>query len=242
MRFDWRMRDGVASRANFALVLSFLLVFPLILRFTGALEVADISAQSPEHTAAFLKFCTIMVVFLWSIFLITLAGIRNRGAITSWQMIGREWNGATTVAVHLGVAVLAFATMAVIGNVSSVVLGPFQHDSKAFQSIVAHTPVEAIAFLVLALSAGFAEEFVFRGYVQRQFRALFGSGILASCAQIAIFAYGHTYQGWPRLIPVMLIGLVLTLTARWCRSLVPGMVAHGCGDALVSLMFFVKHL
>jgi membrane protease YdiL (CAAX protease family) len=60
-------------------------------------------------------------------------------------------------------------------------------------------------------------------------------------AQIAIFTYGHLYQGWLRLIPVVLIALVLTLTALWRRSLIPGMIAHGCGDALVSVMFFLKH-
>jgi membrane protease YdiL (CAAX protease family) len=65
---------------------------------------------------------------------------------------------------------------------------------------------------------------------------------LAAFLQIAIFTQGHFYQGWLRLVPVMLIGLVLTITALWRKSLVPGMIAHGLGDGLVSFMFFFKHL
>jgi membrane protease YdiL (CAAX protease family) len=239
MRFDWRLRDGVASPANFALLFAVLLIFPLILRWTGALTIAD--PQSPGHTPTFLRFCIVLTVFLWTIFLISLAGIRRRGTIPWRQIIGTEWRGPITIALHLGVAVLVFGVMVLIGNISNTVLGPFQHDSRAFHAMVAQTPVEALAFLVLALSAGIVEEFVFRGYIQRQFQTLFGNTALASVAQIAIFTYGHLYQGWLRLIPVVLIALVLTLTALWRRSLIPGMIAHGCGDALVSVMFFLKH-
>jgi membrane protease YdiL (CAAX protease family) len=242
MRLDWRLRDGIASPANFALLLAFLFIFPLILRLTGALEVANLSPQSPEHSRAFIKFCLVLTVFLWSIFLIALAGIRNRGTTPWRQIIGTKWRGSITLAIHFGVAILAFVAMAVIGNLSNVVLGPLQHDNRAFQAMVAQTPAEALAFLVLALSAGFVEEFVFRGYIQRQCQALFGNSALASCVQIAIFTSGHLYQGWIRLVPVMLIGLVLTLTALWRKSLIPGMIAHGLGDGLVSFVFFFKHL
>ena len=242
MRFDWHLRDGIASPANFALLVSFLLSFPLILRLTGALAVANLGPQSPEHTHAFLRLCLVLTGFLWTAFIIAFAGVRNRGTITWRQLIGTDWRGTTGIAAHLGVAVLVLVVMALIGNASAAFLGPFQHDSKAFQSMVAQTPMEAFAFLVLALSAGFVEEFIFRGYIQRQCQALFDNTALASLAQIVIFTYGHFYQGWLRLIPVVLIAVVVTLTALWRKSLIPGMVAHGLGDGLVSFMFFFKHL
>ena len=174
--------------------------------------------------------------------MIAFTGIRNRNTITWRQLIGTEWRGTISIAVHLGVAVLAFVAMALIGSASAALLGPLQHDSRAFQSMVAQTPIEAFAFLVLALSAGFVEEFVFRGYIQRQCHALFGNMALASLVQIAIFTSGHIYQGWLRLLPVMLIGLLLTITALWRKSLIPGMVAHGFGDGLVSFIYFFKYL
>jgi len=212
MRFDWRLRSGIAGPANFVAMLAVLSVFPLILRWTGALSVANVSPESPEHSQAFLKFCFVLTGFLWLIFCIALVGIA------------------------------AFVGMAVIGNLSNSILGPLQHDRAVFQSMIAKSGVEALAFLVLAISAGFVEEFVFRGYIQRQCHALCGNTALAAFLQIAIFTQGHFYQGWLRLVPVMLIGLVLTITALWRKSLVPGMIAHGFGDGLVSFMFFFKHL
>lgn len=242
MTFDWRLKNGIASPANFALMLGVLISFPLILQWSGALKIADAGSPTAEHTRTLLRFCMVLTAFLWTVFVIALAGIRRHGAITMRQIIGAENRGRFTVAVHLGISVLVLVVMILIGNVANVLLGPFQHDGSTFQSLVARTPVEALAFLVLALSAGFVEEIVFRGYMQRQCQALLGNTVLASLAQIAVFTYGHLYQGWLRLVPVVLIALVLTVTALWRRSLVPGMIAHGFGDGLVSFLYFFKHL
>jgi uncharacterized protein len=108
--------------------------------------------------------------------------------------------------------------------------------------LVARNIVEALAFLVPAFSAGFVEEFVFRGYLQKQFQALCGNTVVGSVLQIIVFSLGHYYQGWIRLVPVALIGTLLTIVALWRKRLVPGMVAHGLGDGLVSFSFFLKRL
>ncbi len=237
---DWRLRHGIASLANFAFLLAILLCFPLVLRWTGALSVAEINPQSPQHTLAFLKFCFVLSAFLWVCFAIALVGIRRRGRITWQELVGaKRW---PAIIADLGIALATLVAMAVIGNLSNAVLGPFQHDSAAFRSMVAQNTVEALAFLSLALSAGFVEEFVFRGYIQRQCQALCGSTVIASILQLVLFTQGHLYQGWIRLIPVFLIGIVVTIVALWRKSLVPGMIAHGLGDGFVAFIFFLKHV
>jgi hypothetical protein len=80
------------------------------------------------------------------------------------------------------------------------------------------------------------------GYIQRQCQALCGSTILASALQVIIFTQGHFYQGWIRLVPIVLIGSLLTIVALWRRSLIPGMIAHGFGDGLVAFIFFFNHV
>jgi uncharacterized protein len=242
VHMDWRLRGGIASPANFALLLAVLITFPLVLQWTGALSVAEINPQSPQHTRAFLKFCFVLAAFLWVVFAIALAGIRRRGRITWRELLGAKWSRWQTVAGDLGIALATLVAMAAIGNLSNAVLGPLQHDSAAFHSMVAQNTVEALSFLTLALTAGFVEEFVFRGYIQRQCQALCGSTVVASILQLIIFTQGHLYQGWTRLAPVLLIGIVVTIVALWRRSLIPGMIAHGFGDGLVAFIFFLKHL
>ena len=240
VHIDWRLESGIASPTNFIILLAVLLLFPLVLRWTGALSVAEINPHSPQHTRAFLKFCFVLTSFLWVCFVIALVGIRRKGKITWREMIGAKRNHWRMIAGDFGIAFATLAAMAVIGNVANAFLGRFQRDGAAFRSMVAQNKVEAFAFLTLALTAGFVEEFVFRGYIQRQCQALCGNTVGASILQWTIFTQGHLYQGWLRLVPVLLIAIVLTTVALWRKSLVPGMVAHGVGDGLVALIFFFK--
>lgn len=239
---DWRLRSSIASLTNFAILLAVLLAFPLVLRWTGAFSVAEINPPSPQHTRAFLKFCFVLAAFLWVCFAIALVGIRRGGKITFQELVGAKWSRWQTIIGDLGIALATLVAMAMIGNLSNIALGPFQHDSAAFHSMAPQNTVEALAFLALALTAGFVEEFVFRGYIQRQGQVLCGSTVVASILQLILFSQGHFYQGWIRLVPVMLIGVVLTIVALWRKSLIPGMIAHGLGDGLVAFIFFFKLL
>ncbi len=240
MRFDWRLKNGIATPANFAVLLVALFAFPWVLHETGALSVASIDAADPRHTPAFLHFCFVVLGFLWTCFAICLGGVITCGKSSFQEVIGRGWNRSLDALRDMGVVLLTLVLMLVIGSLSNRLITPSQHDAAAYRSMVAHNRTEALAFLALALSAGFIEEFVFRGYVQQQCEALFGNAWLASIVQVALFTQGHLYQGMTRLLPVLLIGTLLTVIALWRKSLIPGIIAHGWGDSLVALTFFLK--
>ena len=243
MRFDWRLRSGIASPANTCALLVFLGLFAFLVDYTGVFGVANVKPQAPEHTRAYVTACLALAMFLWACFAIALFGIRQQGTITSRQLISARWNSWRTVARDLAIATATLLAMGTIGSLSNVLLGPFQRDIAAFRTLVSpQNSLEALAFLASAFTAGFVEEFVFRGYLQRQFQALFGNTMLAATAQVLVFTAGHYYQGWARLIPVLLIGFVLTAIALWRKSLAPGMIAHGLGDGLVAFSYFAKHL
>lgn len=121
---DWRLSRGIASVTNSCVLLGVLCSFPLVLNWTGALGVAEISPQSPQHTRAFVKACLVLIVFLWTCFGIALAGIRRRGTITSRELVGAKWNRWQAAVRDLGIACATLLAMGVIGNLCNALLGP----------------------------------------------------------------------------------------------------------------------
>ena len=236
------LRRGIASPLNFVCLLGAFLVFPFVVKWTDAFSIARIDASSPEHTAAFLRFALILLLFEWTWFLIAWMGIRNYGKVSFGQLIGGRWNGRSEIFRDLGLGLLTFAMLLLTGAFLQQFLARFQNDSAVMRSMAPQNSVEAAAFLALALTAGFVEEFVFRGYLQAQFTAITGNVVVASILQLALFIQGHYFQGMLRLIPVGVIGLLLTLVALWRKSLKPGIIGHALGDGLGSILFFLKRL
>jgi membrane protease YdiL (CAAX protease family) len=242
IQFDWHLESGVASLGNLILLLVALFSFPYILYRTDALALMSIDPSSPQHKAAVIRFCVVVTAYLWVLFCIALGGIGTSSRCTYGDVIGKAWDGWSDFYRDLGISALVLAALYAIGQLSIRLIPPSQLDAAAFRSMVPQKVEEALAFLIVGLSAGFVEEFVFRGYLQKQLQALFGNTLLASVVQVALFTQGHLYQGMARLIPVALIGAVLTAVALWRKSLIPGMIAHGVGDSLTAIVYFVQRL
>jgi membrane protease YdiL (CAAX protease family) len=240
VQFDWHLESGVASLGNLILLLLAVFSLPFILHYTHALALMDIDPSSPLHKAAVIRFCVVVTAYLWVLFCIALGGIGTSSRCTYGDVIGRAWDDWSDFFRDLGISAAVLAVMYAIGQLSMRLIPSSQPDAAAFRSMVPQGPEEAIAFLIVGLSAGFAEEFVFRGYLQKQLQSLFGNTLLASVVQVALFTQGHVYQGMARLIPVALIGALLTAVALWRKSLIPGMIAHGLGDSLTAITFFVQ--
>lgn len=242
IQFDWHLESGVASLGNLILLLVALFSFPFILHYTNALALMNVDPSSPQHKAAVMRFCVVVTAYLWVLFCIALGGLGTTSRCTYGDVIGKGWSSWSDTFRDLGISAVVLAAMYAIGQLSDRLLVSSPADTAAFRSMLPQRLEEALAFLVVGLSAGFVEEFVFRGYLQKQLQALFGNTLVASVVQVALFTQGHAYQGIVRLIPVALIGALLTFVALWRKSLVPGMFAHGVGDSLGAIGYFVQHL
>jgi CAAX protease family protein len=97
--------------------------------------------------------------------------------------------------------------------------------------------IEGLVWLPVALSAGFCEELAFRGYLQRQFRAIAGSATLAVLLQGIIFGVGHLYEGPQAVARITVYGVLYGLLAAWRRSLRPGMIAYAWSDISGVIIF-----
>ena len=95
-----------------------------------------------------------------------------------------------------------------------------------------NTRLELGVWFLLSSTAGFCEEFIFRGYLQLQFAAMTRSMLAGALLSAVVFGASHGYEGGARMILIGIFGLMFGLLAWWRRSLRPGMIAHAWHDAL----------
>ena len=97
-------------------------------------------------------------------------------------------------------------------------------------------PLEFALWTVVCATAGFVEEFVFRGYLQRQFGAWFRNAYAGIAISALVFGAGHLYQGVTSAAMIAVVGLCFSLVAHFTKSLVPGMIAHAWEDLFSGLI------
>jgi membrane protease YdiL (CAAX protease family) len=98
--------------------------------------------------------------------------------------------------------------------------------------LIPETTLELFVWFCVSMTAGFCEEIIFRGYLQRQFAAISRSMLAGVVLSAIVFGASHGYEGGPRMLLLALYGLMFGLLAWWRKSLRPGMIAHAWHDAL----------
>jgi membrane protease YdiL (CAAX protease family) len=106
---------------------------------------------------------------------------------------------------------------------------------NAVRFLAPQSRVEIILWMLVALTAGFCEETIFRGYLQRQFLALSGKPILGILLSAAAFGVAHAYQGAKRAFILGVYGAMFGILAHRRHSLRPGIMTHAWQDALSGL-------
>lgn len=163
----------------------------------------------------------------WLLALLVWLALRRRGLGVGFLVSG-SWHGATRFAKDLGIAI-AFTVIAV--PLAGILMYLVRGNSAVLNDIVPANPGELAVWLVLAASAGYCEELVFRGYLMHQFGAWSGSRTAGIILQGAAFGLAHGYYHTGMAV-VMVHGCLLGALAQWRRSLRPGMLAHALQDSL----------
>lgn len=109
-------------------------------------------------------------------------------------------------------------------------------ESALVDYLIPRTASERIAFAGLSLSAGIAEEIVFRSFLIAALARATGSLTLAVGISIGAFAISHAYQGVLGVARVALLGLVLTAPFILTGSVYPSMIAHTALDIIAGLI------
>lgn len=178
----------------------------------------------------------VLVLYVW------LLGLRPRHRRLS-DLIGGKWAGPADVVQDIAVALLFWCVVIGFLLTMRIVLGNNATATRAITTLLPRTTTEMIAFVSLSVTAGFCEEFLFRGYLQRQFFAWSGRVEVAVVLQAVVFGIGHLYQGWKGALTITLYGALFGILAVMRKSLRPGMIQHMMQDSFTGIVggLLIKH-
>lgn len=169
-------------------------------------------------------------------------GIRAGGK-TVRDIVGGKWSRLQDFMLDVGIALGFWCVVAGMLIAMSLLLGKNNTQMEAVKALLPRTLAEMVLWVCLSVTAGFCEEFIFRGYLQRQFLALTGKVELAVVFQAMIFGVAHMYQGWKGALTITIYGALFGALAAWRKSLRPGMIQHAAQDSFSGIVgsFVLRH-
>ncbi len=196
-------------------------------------QFAARAEQAPSRVPTYLLTIAYELFLLGYIWLL---GLR-RYKVPLRELIGGRWRRARDFWTDVGVAALFWiVVLAVIGGLSVA----FRFSgAKAASFLLPKTGLEIALWVPLAVTAGFCEELIFRGYLQRQFLALTGNVAAAVALQGIVFGAGHLYQGLKGVAVITAYGILFGILAVMRKSLRPGMIQHAAQDSISGIGTYI---
>jgi uncharacterized protein len=153
------------------------------------------------------------------------------------DLIGGRWSSVGDVLRDVGVAFLFWLVVIVVLVGLQFSIGKSPQTAKAVLMLAPGSLSEMIVWVILSVTAGICEEFIFRGYLQKQFLAITGSEAVAVALQAVFFGIGHSYQGAKSIVTITVYGALFGMLAVYRKSLRPGMIQHAVQDSFAGLVF-----
>jgi membrane protease YdiL (CAAX protease family) len=150
----------------------------------------------------------------------------------SWASVGLAvpdgWRLWAPLALVLLLAAYYARTAAVVAR-SSRAKASVRKQFGKLTAILPHTRAQMYWFMPVSLTAGFCEEFLFRGYFIWAFTPWLGWWGAAALS-VPIFASLHAYQGWNGALRTGIAGVLFTLVVAIFGSLWPAITLHALVD------------
>ena len=175
----------------------------------------------------------------WILLTFTWLGIRKRIALRT--LIGGRWGDLSDFLRDLFYAAAFWVCAISILGIGAKLMhldqaGKIDTMRKQLGFLAPGSRLELATWFCLSATAGFCEEIIFRGYLQRQFAAFGKSTLVGVLLSAVIFGASHGYEGGARMLLIGIYGLMFGLLAWWRNSLRPGMLAHAWHDAFSGLI------
>lgn len=150
----------------------------------------------------------------------------------SWNSFGfvlpDGWRLWTSIALFLLLAAYHASAISTLAR-SADARASLRQQIGALTSVLPQTRTELYWFGGVSLTAGFCEEFLFRGYFVWVFSPWLGWWGAAALSLVS-FALGHSYQGWNGVFRTGIVGALFTLVVATLGSLWPAIALHALHD------------
>jgi uncharacterized protein len=199
----------------------------LQVHFSARTETLQLRSRVPLYLFT-ICFELILLAYVWFL------GVRRSGTRFA-DVIGGRWARAGDVWRDIGVAFVFWLVVIVFLALVGHVLGENPHAKKALVVMLPRGALEILLWILLSFVAGFCEEFIFRGYLQKQFFAITGINGVAIAGQALVFGVAHGYQGIKGMISITIYGALFGILAIVRKSLRPGMIQHFMQDSFAGI-------
>lgn len=189
----------------------------------GAMVAPPSNAPEAPHVTSYIFMIgseVLLATWIW-------AGVQWKGGRIR-DLIGGRWSNWRLVLRDFAIALPFWVIWEATARLVYALRYPDSAPSNAYH--VPTGPAEIILWLLVSLSAGFCEELVFRGYLQRQFHAATRSIVAAVALQAIVFGLVHTYQGWKPVLVITVLGVLYGTLVALRRDLRASMIAHAWSD------------
>jgi membrane protease YdiL (CAAX protease family) len=207
----------------------------LLLILLGAAGLMYFSAdrmRAVEHPNR-LTFYFTTIAWEWFLTAYVLFGVRRHGNLLG-EVTGAQWKTARDLFRDLGVALVFWiGALLVLGLTASLL--QFRGSRQSLSFLAPEGPAQVTAWILVCVTAGFCEETIFRGYLQKQFVAWTGNAPVGIALSAAIFGVCHIYQGTKAVVVITVYGLMFGILAQWRKSMRPGMMTHALHDSIGGL-------
>ena len=215
----------------------------VLIAVLGLFSFAGAKSNHPveRHVGLVPQYISMMVIE-WLAFAYVAWGIHKGGVLTMREVIGGRWNKVEDflleIAIAAGFWILALLVLGGCAYLLGMTKGGanIEEAKKILGFLVPRTRLEIALWICVALTAGFCEEFIFRGYVQRQFAAVSGQALVGMVVSSIVFGLAHGYEGPKRMLLISVYGFLFSSLAQLRKSLRPGMMAHAWHDAFTGLV------
>jgi len=150
----------------------------------------------------------------------------------SWKSLGFTvpdgWRLWTSIGLFLLLAAYHLLAVASLAR-SSEARASLRGQLGTITSVLPHTRTELYRFGGVSLTAGFSEEFLYRGYFLWAFSPWLGWWGAAALS-LPFFAVGHLYQGWNGVLRTGIVGALYTGVVALLGSLWPAIALHALVD------------